>query len=274
MSKRWTTEELNILNEHGSTMLTRELVLLLPNRTSYSIRAKIKELHIFMTDDTKQRMNNSRVSNRLIYGVGINDLVDDPDYVTWTKDSSSHVIWRCPFYTKWSSMLYRCYGRKYPSSYTGCTVTEEWHYFSNFKKWMESRSWEGKQLDKDILVPGNKVYGENFCLLVTRDLNTLLNTNEHIRGKYPLGVSSKTVSPQKRVYHARQSKYGKDCHIGHFDTVEEAAFEYNEHRRAYILEVVNGLTLDDTSDVEATRAALLRHMELETDAYRTSSIHV
>ena len=175
-------------------------------------------------------------------------------------------------------MLYRCYASNAPC-YKGCTVSEEWHHFSNFKKWMESRSWEGKHLDKDILVPGNKVYGEKFCLLVTRDLNNLISKmSVNGNDKYPKGVSVTGYKPMHEStplrYYARQSKYGKDCHIGYFDTLEEASFEYNKHRRAYLLEVVNGLTLDVTSDVEATRVALLRHMELETDAYRTSSIHI
>ena len=38
MSKRWTTEELNIINEHGSTMTRKELMELLPNRTHQKIQ--------------------------------------------------------------------------------------------------------------------------------------------------------------------------------------------------------------------------------------------
>ena len=270
MAKRvwyWTTEELNIIKEHGSSMLIKELMELLPNRTADSIHYKRGSLGITIDDNTRQRMLNTRRGKVTpVYGVGINDLCDDPNYNTIKYDHSSgkkKVIWKCPFYEKWTGMLYRCYGSDAPA-YKGCTVSEEWHYFSNFKKWMESRSWEGKQIDKDILVPGNKVYGEKFCLLVTRDLNNIIISNEYERGELPKGVSP-VINRDKTTtrYHARQSKYGKDCHIGYFDTVEEAALAYREHRQAYLLEVANGLTLNDTSDVEATRVALLRHMESE-----------
>ncbi len=261
----WTTEELNIIKEHGSSMLVKELLELLPSRTKQAIRAKRNEMGITMDDDTRQRMLNTRRGKITpVCGVGINDLHDDPNYNTRKYDHSSgkkKVIWKCPFYEKWSGILYRCYNSDAPA-YEGCTISDEWRYFSNFKKWMESRSWEGKEIDKDILVPGNKVYGEEFCLLVTKDLNNILHTSESMRGEYPQGVTIVNNRATTK-YHARQSKYGKDCHIGYFDTVEEASLAYREHRQAYLLEVANGLTLDDTSDIEATRAALLRHMELE-----------
>jgi hypothetical protein len=269
MSKRWTTEELNIINEHGSTMTRKELMELLPNRTNQSIQNKSNELGLVLDADTRKRCMRTRVlSGGGIYGVGINDLSGNIDYVTNLKDSMGNITWRCPFYSRWRIMLSRCYADD-RACYQGCTVSDEWRYFSNFKKWMESRSWEGKEIDKDILVPGNRVYGEEFCLLVTHKLNNII---KHMPGSdHPTGVFESNSGLR---YRSQIKKDGKVYDLGTFDTVEEAAFTYNKHRRAFLLEVVNGLTLDDTSDVEATRAALLRHMELETDAYRTSSIHV
>ena len=258
-SVHWTTKELNIMNEHGSTMTTKELMKLLPNRTADAIRGKNSALGIQQTADTRQRMLNTRKSNSLVYGVGINDLADDAVYVTVKYDHSSgkkKIVWKCPFYAKWTGMLHRCYGSNAPA-YKDCTVSEEWHRFSVFKKWMESQSWQGKEIDKDILVPGNKVYGKEFCLFVSKHLNNLLHTNENIRGEYPLGVSFVPRSTTSTNYHARQTKYGKDCHIGYFDTVEEAALAYECVRREYIQEVADNLTEDDTSNVDATRDALL-----------------
>ena len=255
---RWTDKELNIIKEHGSTMLTKELVNLLPNRTSQSIRAMLFKLGIYMTVDTKQRMNNTRVSNRLLFGVGINDLASDPVYVTNIKDSSRQIIWKCPYYNKWVKMIGRCYTDERPS-YKDCTVSDEWHYFSNFKRWMESCAWEGKELDKDILIPGNKVYGKDACLFVSRELNSLFMTNDSRRGEYPIGVTRATTVSDR--YQSRIKKHGKMHNLGNFSTPEEAASVYTEHRREYIIEVANGLTLDDTSDVDRTRAALLQRMD-------------
>ena len=154
-------------------------------------------------------------------------------------------------------MLQRCYADD-RSWYQGCTVSDEWRYFSNFKKWMESRSWQGKEIDKDILIPGNKVYGKDTCLLVSRHLNNLFHSNESRRGKFPQGVR---VLPTNK-YEACINKYGKRYYLGVYDTPEEASSVYECARREYIQEVADNLSLDDTSDVEATRAALLRHIEL------------
>jgi len=253
--RRWNEKELSILKEHGSTMLTKELMELLPDRTVDSIRYKMRNLGITLTDDTKQRMLNTRRKHRSVCGVGINDLVGDPNYHTAKYDYSSgkkRVVWKCPFYRKWKGMLHRCYISDAPA-YEGCTVSEEWHLFSTFKKWMESRSWEGKEIDKDILVPGNKVYGEKFCLLVSRKLNMMLHTMP--RGKYPQGVSppSEGRSPN---WMAKCSRYGKNCYLGTFATAAEASAVYNECRREYLLEVADNLTEDDTSDVDRTRESL------------------
>lgn len=57
----------------------------------------------------------------MVYGVGYNDLL-------YTRGT--------PSYLAWTSMLERCYSRKYQhkrSTYQGCYVCKEWHTFSNFK---------------------------------------------------------------------------------------------------------------------------------------------
>ena len=247
--RRWNEKELSILKEHGSTMLVRELLELLPDRTVRSIRYKVRNLGITLTADTRQRMHGS------VYGVGINDLVDDPNYHTMKCDHSSgkkRMVWKCPFYQKWRSMLRRCYGSDAPA-YKGCTVSEGWHRFSTFKKWMESQSWEGKELDKDILVPGNKVYGEDTCLFVSKKLNNLF----HIRGKggeYPQGVH--LMKSSSTSYIAECYRDGKSNYLGSFATVEEASSAYIKYKREYILEVADNLTEDDTSDVDRTRESL------------------
>lgn len=88
-------------------------------------------------------------------------------------------------------MLERCYSAKlqerYPT-YIGCTVSEEWSTFSNFKAWMETQDWEGKQLDKDILVEGNKVYSADTCVFVTQTVNLFITDSNAARGECLLGV--------------------------------------------------------------------------------------
>lgn len=118
-----------------------------------------------------------RVKEVLIYNWGINDA----DYQVAGKDPDTGIEWRCPFYKRWKNMIARCHSPAFQRNqprYKGCTVDERWRRFTDFKKWMEGQDWEGKQLDKDRLVEGNKHYGPDTCMFLTRkeNVNTRHNT--------------------------------------------------------------------------------------------------
>ena len=132
---------------------------------------------------------------RKIHGVGINDA----DYlvIKWkevTLDCGKVIKRRefsCPFYNKWADMLKRCYSEKYQArgiSYRGCTVCEEWKHFSTFKAWMETQDWQGKELDKDLLKRGNKIYSPEYCVFLSSKVNTFLIERREYRGPWPIGV--------------------------------------------------------------------------------------
>ena len=61
----------------------------------------------------------------------------------------------------WYAMLNRCYNplSNRAAAYKNCSVCDEWLTFSNFKRWFDEHHVEGYELDKDILVKGNRVYG-------------------------------------------------------------------------------------------------------------------
>ena len=142
-----------------------------------------------------------RKRNKLVCGVGINDV----DCITQTYeqvDGRQKVTSRCPFYRKWVSMLRRCYSVKYHRqfpTYSDCTVCDEWLTFSNFKTWMEAQDWEGKELDKDLLTEGNKVYSPDNCVLVLKAINSFLLVSGASRGNYPLGVTYQKVCDKLQV---------------------------------------------------------------------------
>lgn len=132
---------------------------------------------------------------KLVFGVGINDA----DYVTQKFETIGYVdgkrkqkkVWFCPFYRTWTSMLERCYSIKYQErqpTYIGCTVSKEWLTFSNFKSWMEKQDFEGKQLDKDLLFEGNKVYKAEACVFVTQMVNGFTTDRGAARGEWMIGV--------------------------------------------------------------------------------------
>jgi len=84
-----------------------------------------------------------------------------------------------PHYGIWTGTIMRCYCpirlKKYPS-YKGCTVSKEWLCYQNFAKWYtEHESYGmGYELDKDLLVKGNKVYSEDTCCMIPREINLLI----------------------------------------------------------------------------------------------------
>ena len=187
---------------------------------------------------------------KLVFGVGVNDA----DYIISPTINGRRVT--CVFYQAWKDMLKRCYSEKNQTkhpTYIGCSVCEEWLTFSNFKKWMELQDHEGKQLDKDILITGNKIYSPLTCVFVSRQVNSLLNDRSAARGKYKQGV----VLHSSGVFRAQINTYGRTKYIGQRKTEAEAYSLYVPFKAAYIREVA------DTQESKV-KSALYRHAtELE-----------
>ena len=153
---------------------------------------------------------------KLIYGLAINDA----DYPVRPIINGKPVL--CPFYSVWVSMLNRSYCKKSHQkklTYIGCSVVDEWLTFSKFKSWMIKQDWKGKALDKDVLVQGNKVYSPLTCIFVTQSINSLLNKNAALRGKYALGVCFNKCMGK---YSSTCRVDGKNKHLGFFYSPEEA----------------------------------------------------
>ena len=155
-----------------------------------------------------------------IYGIGINDA----DYRTGNRAGGG--LDSCPYYLAWAAVFRRCYSiklhNKHPT-YIGCTVDPEWHSFMAFRAWMIEQDWRGKSLDKDIIKPGNKIYGPAFCCFISKQINTMLSFSSGRKGKYPIGVY-KRVSGR---YGAQISVDGVPVSLGSFDTPSEASAAYS-----------------------------------------------
>lgn len=204
--------------------------------------------------------DNSLSQFRIIHGVGINDA----DYnvnITKTVEGRRRLLWRCPFYVKWKSMLTRCYYEKYRfkhPSYKDCCVCEEWLRFSKFKAWMEVQDWEGKELDKDLLIPNNKVYGPETCLLISSRINQFLLENGARRGDQPIGVYLHRPSG-KFLAQCFSVTTGKKQHLGYFDTPEEAHEVWKEFK----LEQAKILASEEP-DKRIAEALIKRYEKYET----------
>ena len=138
-------------------------------------------------------------------------------------------------YSVWLSMLTRCYNERFLLSnetYIGCEVCEEWLDFQNFAKWFNDNYIEGYQLDKDLILKGNKLYSPKTCCFIPQEINLLLVKRKNKRGKYPIGVSrDKTKMSAHIVIKAKQ------CYLGNYNTPEEAFNVYKKAKQAHILSI-------------------------------------
>lgn len=171
----------------------------------------------------------------LVHGVGINDA-DYSVTVNAKVSGKKKQLWMCPMYSTWRHVLERCHSEKFLArcpTYAGCTAVSEWMLFSAFRSWMTTQDYEGKQLDKDILVPGNKIYGPDTCVFVSSDLNVFLTENKVTRGEWPVGVCWNKWSGKFQV-RCNNPFSGKHENLGYFATQEEAhaAWRSRKHELA------------------------------------------
>ena len=129
-----------------------------------------------------------------VYGVGLNDVdyaVKKWETIEVNGARRKKLVWMCPYYRTWKGVIERCYSPQFQErnpTYKGCSVAEEWLTFSKFKAWMEKQQWEDKQLDKDILFEGNKVYSKETCAFVTKAVNMFTIDRGNDRGEWLIGV--------------------------------------------------------------------------------------
>lgn len=145
-------------------------------------------------------------------------------------------------YDLWRSLMARCGQKiwdKHPT-YKGTHFSDNFSSYSFFYEWCQTQDGFGNkdekgrywQLDKDLLIKGNKLYGEDTCVFLPTELNKLLTKRDNQRGDFPVGV---TWHKAKEKFIASYSNgKGSPRHIGNFDCVEQAFQAYKEHKEAYI----------------------------------------
>ena len=174
-------------------------------------------------------------TRKLVYGIGIHDVMI-PGFI-YTRT-----------YKTWAGMVRRT-DRRDPKvygfeTYKDCTLDPRWFKLSAFKEWIEQwDDYKNKEIDKDILIPGNKIYGPETCLMVKKSVNLFFKPN--IKRNLPRGVShvSKFKEGGKNPYAANivrcgekkknQSRLGT-IFLGHYPTIEEASAAYESARKEQI----------------------------------------
>jgi len=186
-----------------------------------------------------------------VFGIGINDLDRD---VTWKVDGKRVV---CPFYRTWQNMLGRCYDLKFHErhpSYTECATTDQWIRLSGFEKWMLTQDWQGKQLDKDIIVSGNKLYSPDTCAFITKQLNLFVMDTAATRGEWPIGASW-TKRDQAFKSEIRNPFTQRREGLGYYDNPEDAHLAWKRRKHEFACQYA-----DQQTDSRVAEALRIRYL--------------
>lgn len=141
-------------------------------------------------------------------------------------------------YKKWNHMIERCYGstqERYAPTYAGCSVDPIWHNFQNFAAWIKTQKGYGKSgwhLDKDIICPGNKVYGPEKCNLVPAVVNTFFSkpTKDN---DLPVGVNRSL-----NKYTAEARFLNKSTYLGTFSTPDDAHSAFLQFKKSSTVKLI------------------------------------
>ncbi len=150
-------------------------------------------------------------------------------------------------YDLWCSMLRRCYSDSYKKryqTYDGCEVSDKFKSYEYFYEWCQKQVGfdnKGWQLDKDLLIKGNKVYSEDSCVFIPKEINLLLTKSDKIRGKHPIGVS---WNKRDKAFVAKVKKNkGESEYLGYFKTEIEAFNAYKQAKEVFVKEQANNWKL-------------------------------
>lgn len=134
-------------------------------------------------------------------------------------------------YSKWANMMQRCYDEethRLKPYYAVCTAEIEWLNFSNYREWHKENMMGDRKvdLDKDVLIQGNTVYGSETCTLIPHFTNTIFEER---------GADTNIVmNNDTGKYDVTMSILGKKEDVGTFDTEEEAKQGFIAYKQDYI----------------------------------------
>lgn len=133
----------------------------------------------------------------------------------------------CMAYKTWAGMLERCYAnetREILKTYIDCSVCIDWHNFQNFAVWFYAQEFSLRkdfQLDKDLKVIGNRVYGPETCSFVPQSINKVITGCGVKDRDLPLGVSRHSTG-----FRAHANVIGRRITGSVRATANEAAQDY------------------------------------------------
>lgn len=196
------------------------------------IKSKASEFSEYLKENYPA--NNYSVSFRKpLFGIGINDV----NYRISPRIEGKQL--KCYAYQTWVGMLERVYDEKqrkdYPT-YGDVVVCEEWLTFSNFREWFIENHIDNYQIDKDLLVIGNKIYSPDTCIYTPSWLNSFTIDVGSRRGNYKIGVSWDSTK-QKFLSRCSHPKTKIQSTLGRFDNEEQAYLAWLNRKLEIALEL-------------------------------------
>ena len=171
----------------------------------------------------------------------------------------------CKEHLIWNLMIFRCYSiknRLKNVNYNDCFVSENFKYYPYFYEWCNKQvgfNSEDFELDKDLLIKGNREYGEDTCVFIPREINVMLTKSDKTRGDLPIGVH---FDKRRGKYIAQMNRgTGVRKFLGSFESSEEAFNCYKVNKESYIKELAE--KWKDAIDPRAYDA--LMNYEVEID---------
>ena len=149
---------------------------------------------------------------------------------------------KCKTYNMWSGMIERCYSKDYHKrfpTYSDCYVSDDFKDYSKWREWYDNYQYkyEGWQLDKDLLIKGNKVYSKNNFIFIPFEINVALTKSTKTRGNYFIGVY---FDNRKKKFVSRVCLgTGKQKVLGRYDTELEAYLAYKKAKEDYLKELAD-----------------------------------
>lgn len=204
----------------------------------------------------KENLVKGKVKNPFkptVSGVGV---IGNGEYNTKTSINGVNI------YRLWVRMIQRsCYNKtqERSPSYKGCSVDEVFTKYQEFAKWCFSQEFilKSYQLDKDLLVRGNKIYSPKTCCFLPRELNDLLSYRKAVNSNCLIGVTDNG----KGRYVAKIMTNSEQRYLGTFNTPEEAFYAYKEAKEDYIKEVAN--KYKDRIDIRAYEALMKYEVNID-----------
>ena len=213
---------------------------------------------------TAPKKTSSRLREKTVFGVGTNDA----NYPVRYTDPATKQKLKCPYYTIWTGMLGRVYDSNHSrtDNYKACSVHPSWLKFSVLRDWLIDNGLEkGLHLDKDLLVPGNKIYGPDTCCLVSSQVNSMVARPISNKIKdMPKGVSYIDLSKRTKPYRVTLTNVlTNKIKAKHFISLHKALQYYYQAKSDQLIDLASLQTNPKVAQGLLTHALLIAEGKIQ-----------